>query len=106
MLANELSLILGGENSRPNSNEPQNDEQVARENDERDPTMKAQREQAENNYQSTEAFKEYVELIENEPGNGLESLRDEINRNNYLPQVDKASLIKFLDQIKALRGVK
>jgi hypothetical protein len=106
MLANELSMILGGENSRPNSNEPQNNEQVAREDAERDPTMKAQREKEENNYQSTEAFKEYVELIKNEPGKGLESLRDEINRNNYLPQVDKASLIEFLDKIKAFRGVK
>ena len=102
MLANELSLILGGGNSRPNSNEPQNDEQVA----ERDPTMKAQREQAENNYQSTEAYNEYGKLIQNEPGNGLESLRDEINRNSYLSQEDKTALIIFLDKMKTYRGVK
>lgn len=102
MLANELSMILGGGNSRPNSNEPQNDEQVA----ERDPVNIKKLKDDENNYQYTEAYKEYVELIENEPANGLESLRDEINRNSYLPQEGKTALIIFLDKMKTYRGVK
>ncbi len=102
MVAGELTMILGGGYSRPDSNEPQNDEQAA----ERDPAMKEQRQQAENNYQSNETYKEYVELINNEPGSGLESLRDDINRNSYLTQEDKAALIKFLDAMKAYRGVK
>jgi hypothetical protein len=106
MLANELSMILGGENSRPNSNEPQNNEQVARENAERDPENIKKLKDDENNYQNKEAFKEYAELIKNEPGNGLESLRDEINRNNYLTVEDKAALIKYLDLMKVYRGVK
>jgi hypothetical protein len=102
MVAGELTMILGGGYSRPDSNEPQNDEQAA----ERDPAMKAQRQQEENNYQSNETFKEYAELIENEPANGLESLRDDINRNSYLSQEDKNRLIKYLDAMKAYRGVK
>lgn len=100
MLANELSLILGG-NSRPNKAEPQNDEQTA----EMNPVEMEKRKQEENNYQSKEAYKEYVELISNEPGNGLESLRGDINRNNYLSQDDKERLIQFLDAYKKYRGV-
>jgi hypothetical protein len=102
MVAGELTMILGGGYSRPDSNEPQNDEQAA----ERDPVEMEKRKQEENNYQSNEAYKEYVELIENEPGNGLESLRDEINRNNYLTQEGKTALIIFLDKMKTYRGVK
>lgn len=100
MLSNELSLILGG-NSRLNKAEPQNDEQAA----EMNPVEMEKRKQEENNYQSKEAYKEYVELISNEPGNGLESLRGDINRNNYLSQDDKERLIKFLDEYKRYRGV-
>ena len=93
MLSNELSLIL---NSGVNNNNAMND---------LTPEQRQKFEQEENNYQSKEAYKEYVELISSEPGNGLESLRGDINRNNYLSQDDKERLIKFLDAYKKYRGV-
>ena len=93
MLSNELSLIL---NSGVNNNNAMND---------LTPEQRQKFEQEENNYQSKEAYKEYVELISSEPGNGLESLRGDINRNNYLSQDDKERLIKFLDAYKEYRGV-
>jgi hypothetical protein len=93
MLSNELSLIL---NSGVNNNNAMND---------LTPEQRQKFKQEENNYQSKEAYKEYVELISSEPGNGLESLRGDINRNNYLSQDDKERLIKFLDAYKKYRGV-
>jgi hypothetical protein len=93
MLSNELSLIL---NSGVNNNNAMND---------LTPEQRQKFEQEENNYQSKEAYKEYVELISSEPGNGLESLRGDIDRNNYLSQDDKERLIKFLDAYKKYRGV-
>lgn len=93
ILSNELSLIL---NSGVNNNNAMND---------LTPEQRQKFEQEENNYQSKEAYKEYVELISSEPGNGLESLRGDINRNNYLSQDDKERLIKFLDAYKKYRGV-
>lgn len=93
MLSNELSLIL---NSGVNNNNAMND---------LTPEQRQKFKQEENNYQSKEAYKEYVELISSEPGNGLESLRGDINRNNYLSQDDKERLIKFLDAYKNYRGV-
>ena len=93
MLSNELSLIL---NSGVNNNNAMND---------LTPEQRQKFEQEENNYQTNEAYKEYVELISSEPGNGLESLRGDIDRNNYLSQDDKERLIKFLDAYKKYRGV-
>ena len=93
ILSNELSLIL---NSGVNNNNAMND---------LTPEQRQKFKENESNYQSKEAYKEYVELISSEPGNGLESLRGDINRNNYLSQDDKERLIKFLDAYKKYRGV-
>ncbi len=94
MVAGELTMILGGGYSRPDSNEPQNDEQAA----ERDPANIKKRREDESNLQTNEACMDYVKLIPMEPISGLQTLANEINNNRTLTQEMKDALVSLINR--------
>ena len=94
MVAGELTMILGGGYSRPDSNEPQNDEQAA----ERDPANIKKSREDESNLQTNEAYMDYVKLIPMEPISGLQTLANEINNNRTLTQEMKDALVSLINK--------
>ena len=86
MLSNELSLIL---NSGVNNNNAMND---------LTPEQRQKFNENESNYQTNEAYMDYIKLIPVEPMSGLQTLADEINKNRTLTQEMKDALVNLIDR--------
>ena len=86
MLSNELSLIL---NSGVNNNNAMND---------LTPEQRQKFKENESNYQTNEAYMDYIKLIPVEPMSGLQTLADEINKNRTLTQEMKDALVNLIDR--------